>query len=99
MKISGRFSVRISLNSGSGIFNSDGLHWYKQRKLSAKIFTARTFKSSFKNVFSSTVNSFVERLDNSLGQTVDMHDLFHRYFLDSFSLIAFSVRMHLSRSI
>jgi long-chain fatty acid omega-monooxygenase len=80
---------------GSGIFNTDGKEWYKQRKLSAKLFTARTFRTSFETVFMSTITSFIQRLDDSLEKPIDMHDLFHRFFLDSFSKIAFGVFNHL----
>jgi cytochrome P450 len=76
---------------GNGIFNCDGAKWYKQRKLSARLFTAKTFKTSFETVFMSNITSFIHRLDDSLDKPVDMHDLFHRFFLDSFSKIAFNV--------
>ena len=85
------FSDKISDVLGRGIFNSDGAHWYMQRKLGAKIFTAKKFKTMFETVFSESISTFTEFLASKQGQIVDLHDYLHRYFLDSFAKIAFGV--------
>lgn len=78
---------------GHGIFAVDGPQWYMQRKTAAKVFTTRAFKNLFDTVFVEKITLLEEALDSFVqsGKKVDMHDLFHRYFLDSFAKIAFGV--------
>ena len=62
-----------------------------QRKLGAKIFTAKKFKTMFETVFSESISSFTELLVEKQHEVIDLHDYFHRFFLDSFAKIAFGV--------
>jgi cytochrome P450 len=64
-----------------------------QRKLAVKIFTVNQFKDMFENVFSKNISSFTGLLETKQGQIVDLHDYFHRYFMDSFAKIAFSTEL------
>jgi fatty acid omega-hydroxylase len=85
------FNDRLHEILGQGIFNQDGKHWYMQRKIGSKIFTAKKFKDLFDSVFQENITVFTDHLKKKSGSVVDMHDLFHRFFLDSFSKIAFGV--------
>ena len=62
-----------------------------QRKLGAKIFTAKKFKTMFETVIFNGISTFTELLEKKQGQILDMHDYFHQFFLDSFAKIAFGV--------
>ncbi|KAJ3308867.1 Protein kinase alk2 [Boothiomyces sp. JEL0838] len=84
---------RVTEFLGHGIFNSDGQEWYMQRKLASKIFTARAFKSNIETVFSSNMQTFIKVLKEKDGQAVDLHDMFHRFFMDSFGEIAFGIEI------
>jgi cytochrome P450 len=72
---------------GNGIFATDGDVWLKQRKIASNIFTVSNFRDYFFEVVqeeSSVLCSVLEKTD-----VVDLHDLFHRYTLDSFMRIGF----------
>ncbi|KAJ3268957.1 Protein kinase alk2 [Terramyces sp. JEL0728] len=84
---------RVSEFLGHGIFNSDGQDWYMQRKLASKIFTARAFKSNIETVFADNIQTFLQVIKDRDGQAVDLHDLFHRFFMDSFGEIAFGIEI------
>ncbi|KAJ3251377.1 Protein kinase alk2 [Boothiomyces macroporosus] len=80
---------------GNGIFNTDGHDWFTQRKLAAKILTNRNFKVNIETVFTDNIQIFINVLNQAVqeGQDVDMHSLFHRYFMDSFGEIAYGIEM------
>jgi cytochrome P450 len=76
---------------GSGIFNVDGDEWLHQRKLAAKIFTAKNFKQFVETTFNKHTKALLNSLENALQERkqVDLSALFHRLTLDTFSEIAF----------
>ncbi|KAJ3254663.1 Protein kinase alk2 [Boothiomyces macroporosus] len=77
---------------GNGIFNSDGHQWYTQRKLTAKIMTNRNFKLYIDTVFTDNISILLLVLkDLAQNVPVDMHDIFQRYFMDSFGKIAYGI--------
>ncbi|KAI8895327.1 cytochrome P450 [Globomyces pollinis-pini] len=86
-------SSKLTEMFGNGIFNADGAHWNFQRKVGAKVFTTRAFKNTFDTVFADNIEILLDSLNQSArdGTQVDLHDLFHRFFLDSFGKIAFGI--------
>ncbi|KAJ2999079.1 Protein kinase alk2 [Globomyces sp. JEL0801] len=80
---------------GNGIFNSDGKNWHFQRKVGSKIFTTNAFKKLFNTVFMDNIGSLLNILSSASlsNQPIDIHDIFHRFFLDSFGKIAFGVNL------
>lgn len=78
---------------GHGIFAADGENWYFQRKIGSRVFTTRAFKDIFETVFAENIDKLVSLLSDraSTGETIDMHDVFHRFFMDSFGQIAFGL--------
>ncbi|KAJ3251378.1 Protein kinase alk2 [Boothiomyces macroporosus] len=95
--IKGTFTKwRLTDVLGNGIFNTDGHDWFVQRKLSAKILTNRNFKLNIETVFSENIGIFIGVL-NAVAESqtpVDMHSLFHRYFMDSFGKIAYGIDLN-----
>ncbi|KAJ3322243.1 Protein kinase alk2 [Boothiomyces sp. JEL0866] len=85
---------RVTDFLGHGIFNSDGQEWYMQRKLASKIFTARAFKANIETVFASNIQTFLKVIKDKNDQPIDLHDMFHRFFMDSFGEIAFGIEIH-----
>jgi cytochrome P450 len=88
------FYARMTDVFGSGIFNTDGANWYRERKLASRVFTTNTFKNTFNTVFAENINVLLDFIGKNEGQMVDMHDMYHRFFLDSFAKIAFGVDLH-----
>ncbi|KAJ3322245.1 Protein kinase alk2 [Boothiomyces sp. JEL0866] len=95
--IKGTFTKwRLTDVLGNGIFNTDGHDWFVQRKLTSKIMTNRNFKQNIETVFSENMDIFV-RVLNSVADSqtqVDMHSLFHRFFMDSFGKIAYGIDLN-----
>jgi cytochrome P450 len=90
--IKGRlFSDRMTEMFGHGIFNVDGKQWYLERKVASKIFTSNRFKEMFETVFPQTMNKFLARIESISSEPMDMHNMLHQYFLDSFAKVAFGV--------
>ncbi|KAJ3308870.1 Protein kinase alk2 [Boothiomyces sp. JEL0838] len=81
---------------GNGIFNTDGHDWFIQRKLAAKILTNRNFKNNIDTVFTDNIKVFIDVLNECVekGRNADMHNLFHRYFMDSFGRIAYGIELN-----
>ncbi|KAI8813883.1 cytochrome P450 [Cladochytrium replicatum] len=81
---------------GSGIFNSDGETWRKQRKVASHIFNAKNFRELVSVVFKKEMEIFGDVLSKAAdnGSPVDLHDLFFRFTLDSFAKLAFSVDLN-----
>jgi cytochrome P450 len=88
------FYDRMTDVFGSGIFNTDGAQWYRQRKLASRVFTTNTFKNTFNTVFAENITLLLDFIAKNEGKRVDMHDMYHRFFLDSFAKIAFGVDLH-----
>ncbi|KAI8895326.1 cytochrome P450 [Globomyces pollinis-pini] len=86
-------SIRLFNVFGNGIFNSDGDHWLFQRKVASRIFTTNAFKRIFETVFQDNGHQLLNLMKVSQEQqtTIDLHDILHRYFLDSFGKIAFGL--------
>jgi cytochrome P450 len=76
---------------GHGIFAVDSDEWYWQRKVAARIFTTKSFKNTFETVFLDNIQLLLNSLQDASkhGSTIDMQDLFYRFFLDSFGKVAF----------
>ncbi|KAJ3322244.1 Protein kinase alk2 [Boothiomyces sp. JEL0866] len=92
--VKGRFmKCRMTDVLGNGIFNTDGHDWYVTRKLSSKVFTNKNFKTNIDTVFTDNVNILLKVLSNHVSKvkTIDMHNIFHRYFMDSFGKIAYGI--------
>lgn len=80
---------------GHGIFSVDGELWQRQRKLFSNIFTVSNFRTFFVETFQTDIETLSSILEDarSSGTVVDLHDLFHRYTLDSFVKIAFGTKL------
>ena len=91
-----RQSIHV-LVSKQGIFNNDGAAWQTQRKTASHIFTVKNFRDFFLTVFREEAQKLALILQKSAAhqEVVDLHDLFHRYTLDSFMRIAFGVDLHI----
>ncbi|KAI3631381.1 hypothetical protein MIR68_010871 [Amoeboaphelidium protococcarum] len=85
---------------GKGIFASDGPRWLAQRKATSQIFHVKNFREYFMTVFREGTDLLIKILDKaaSEGTVVDLYDLFHRFTLDSFSLIGFGKQLHCLQS-
>ncbi|KAJ3268959.1 hypothetical protein HDV01_002069 [Terramyces sp. JEL0728] len=81
---------------GNGIFNTDGHDWFIQRKLAARILTNRNFKINIETVFTDNIKIFINVLNDGVakGENVDVHNLLHRYFMDSFGKIAYGIDLN-----
>jgi cytochrome P450 len=75
----------------TGIFNSDGMIWYRSRKIASKIFTSNRFKAMFDVIFPQNIKKLIARINYIKAAPVDLHMLLHQYFLDSFAQVAFGV--------
>ncbi|KAJ3373747.1 Protein kinase alk2 [Kappamyces sp. JEL0680] len=86
---------RMSVMFGNGIFATDGAHWYFERKVASKVFTTKAFKNIFETVFMDNIHRLIAILNQKAEsmEQVDMHDLFLRFFMDSFAKIAFGIEM------
>lgn len=84
---------RMSVMFGKGIFAVDGKNWLFQRKVGAKVFTTKAFKNIFETVFMDNITTLRSLLAVKAGsmEQVDLHDIFHRFFMDSFGKIAFGL--------
>lgn len=76
---------------GDGIFNVDGAQWYAHRKIASHLFNVNNFKNGMLTVFNDHSRTLVKILRSYSGQpqTVDMHNYFNRFTLDSIGTIAF----------
>ena len=85
------FRTNMDVFLGSGIFNSDGKQWQKQRKVSSHMFTARNLKEDMSTIFLKNAHVVVSKLTKYAHEkkTFDMQDLYFRYTLDSFAEVAF----------
>jgi cytochrome P450 len=81
---------------GNGIFNTDGESWKIQRKVASHLFSVRNFRDFMLGVFESHLCSLLNilKLSQSKERTVDMHDLLHRFTLDSFMEIGFGTTVN-----
>ena len=81
---------------GDGIFAADGDNWKFQRKVGSKVFTTRAFKEIFETTFLDNIGLLVDLLRKSVqsNEMIDMHDVFHRFFMDSFGKIAFGLDLN-----
>ena len=78
------FRTRAQGLLGNGIFNVDGNPWYIHRKISANLFNVRLFKTTILSTFLEHCDILEHMLKLApAGATHDMHDLFHRFTLDS----------------
>lgn len=78
--------------SPHGIFVADGDIWKKQRKMASHIFSVGNFRTHVQNTIQrdlGTVNTLF-RDASSKRMQINLPDLFFRYTLSSFSLMAFS---------
>jgi cytochrome P450 len=72
----------------------DGEHWRLQRKIASNIFTISNFKTFVEQIFCDEMVIFdqlLDRLANSSAE-IDLHDLFHRFTMETFTYIAFGVK-------
>ncbi|KAI9143239.1 cytochrome P450 [Paraphysoderma sedebokerense] len=86
---------------GQGIFNTDGEAWKVQRKTASHIFNVRNFRDFMMVVFegyTATLCDILERASET-ETIVDLHDLFYRFTLDSFSEIGFGVKLGALKSV
>lgn len=86
---------------GEGIFNTDGDAWRIQRKIASHIFNVRNFRDFMMVVFEEHITTICDIL-NRASETetiIDIHDLFHRFTLDSFCEIGFGVKLGALKSV
>ena len=85
---------------GGGIFNADGHSWYTQRKVASNIFNVKNFREFFATTFQTEAILMLKILEQAAKdeQVIDLCDLFHRYTLDSFTQIAFGVKLNILQS-
>ncbi|KAJ3194551.1 hypothetical protein HK101_002503 [Irineochytrium annulatum] len=76
---------------GDGIFNVNGESWRWQRKLSSHIFTGRMFRDVVGKVVRDDVARLIKKLGEAAdkGDSVDLHQYFHNFTLDTFGKIGF----------
>lgn len=89
------FGDRVQELLGRGIFNADGHEWKMQRKTAANIFSVKNFKDFTGSVFVDELALLEKRLAKAIDnkETVDFHDLFHRFTLDGFGKIGFGIEL------
>ncbi len=91
------FKPRLQGLLGDGIFNADGQQWYAHRKTSAHLFKMSKFKGSILEIFNDDLDQVIDVINTSIKQydhIIDIHDLLHRYTLESISRIAFGIPLH-----
>mmetsp|Transcript_17138 Transcript_17138/g.48272 ORF Transcript_17138/g.48272 Transcript_17138/m.48272 type:complete len:593 (+) Transcript_17138:352-2130(+) len=79
---------------GEGIFNVDGDKWLAQRKKASKQFSVKRFRDFMVEVFSRGSEKVLLKISEASckeSKPFDMQDLFFRFTLDSFSIIAFDL--------
>lgn len=79
---------------GNGIFNADGHTWYAHRKTSALIFKMNRFRTQVSQVFNEDMDEVVTFIRKQGGKKFDLHNLMHRFTLESIARIAFGFRFH-----
>jgi len=78
----------------------DGKRWYIHRKVSARLFNVKNFKTHIMDTFNSNLDFMLHQIlqpaseknnniEDDSGQIVDMHKIFYAYTLDSIGQIAF----------
>lgn len=85
------FRTRLEPFLGNGIFTADGSNWLKQRKTASNIFSVGNFREFFIEVFKEESKKVLQILENfaEREEPIDVHDIFHRFTLESFAKIAF----------
>ncbi|KNC74782.1 hypothetical protein SARC_12678 [Sphaeroforma arctica JP610] len=86
-----RFNEKLGDVLGDGIFNADGHKWKLQRKTASHMFSTRALRENMAPVISRHVKHLVAVLDSAstIGETVDMQELFLQLTLNSIGEIAF----------
>lgn len=79
---------------GNGIFNADGHTWYAHRKTSALIFKLNRFKTQVSQIFNEDMDEVITWIRKQGGKKFDLHNLMHRFTLESIARIAFGFRFH-----
>jgi cytochrome P450 len=71
---------------GDGIVNSDGEHWYHQRKIAAKFFSARTLRLCMMQTMQRNIQQVYCELDLQCGtgRLTNLTNLFHQFTLQTF---------------
>ncbi|KAI8137577.1 cytochrome P450 [Fennellomyces sp. T-0311] len=78
---------------GDGIFTFDGEHWRHPRKMASHIFNVANLRDHF------TEYILYEQCPKAETEIpVDLHDIMHRFTLDSFVLLGFGVKINASRN-
>ncbi|KAI8138496.1 cytochrome P450 [Fennellomyces sp. T-0311] len=84
---------------GDGIFTSNGEAWKYQRKTASHIFNVVNFRDRFTDVFVTELNVISKHVFDPKAEeneSVDFHDIMHRFTLDSFVLLGFGVQLNAS---
>eukprot|EP00164_Ancoracysta_twista_P000368 GFYU01000506.1.p1 GENE.GFYU01000506.1~~GFYU01000506.1.p1 ORF type:complete len:556 (-),score=171.65 GFYU01000506.1:195-1862(-) len=81
---------------GRGIFAVDGPEWKRQRKTASHMFQVKNFKENIAQRFNNKAEVLTSvlrrRMENN--EPIDMHELFHRYTMDSFGEAGFGVTIN-----
>ncbi|OZJ05005.1 hypothetical protein BZG36_02159 [Bifiguratus adelaidae] len=82
---------------GNGIFNVDGHEWKIQRKAISNIFHVKNFRDFFMGVFIEHTQRVMDVLSKAAEthEVIDLHDLMHRFTLETFAKIAFGYNFDL----
>ncbi|KAI9268173.1 cytochrome P450 [Phascolomyces articulosus] len=93
--------IRQSLGDllGDGIFTSNGEVWRYQRKMASHIFNVSNFQNRFTEVFVNELDVICREIFDpkiKTQESVDFHDIMHRYTLDSFALLGYGVELKAS---
>lgn len=96
----GPFKSRVQGLLGDGIFNSDGHQWFAHRKTSAHLFKLNKFRGSILEVFNDDLNQAIKLINSKIAESngtttaaFDIHDLMHRFTLESISRVAFGISL------
>lgn len=103
----GVFKPRMQGLLGDGIFNADGHQWFAHRKTSAHLFKMNKFKGSILDVFNDDLNQLIGVMNSrfagisgnnrvkagEVSGVMDIHDLMHRFTLESISRVAFGIAL------
>ena len=94
-KSGGAFKPKFQGLLGDGIFNADGQQWFAHRKTSAHLFKFSKFKNAVLEIFNDDLNQVIPIMRDRTASNgfFDIHDLMHRFTLESISRIAFGVEL------
>ena len=90
------FQAWLSEFLGNGVFASDGAIWKHHRKVASHMFSARLLRHTLAVGYDVGI-SMINRIKNKIAankNVIDIQDIFFRFTIDIFTLVAFGVHLH-----